>query len=183
MTREHSDKHCSRCAELERELAEVKERLDVFIGGETIDQGIEPQPSFAPSSTTLTEAERLSEKWLSASPLVSIKCELAGALLRDALHPTSTVAPSAILRTEGWIRLGERPLPEDTPVFACGVDTKGKPMVRLSHIRSHDHRWADTIAPLSRVDFWKPVTLPEPITLDEWREQFDISREQPKEKS
>lgn len=44
----------------------------------------------------MTEAERLSEKWLATSPVASIRVDLAGALLRDALHPTAASIPSAM---------------------------------------------------------------------------------------
>lgn len=42
----------------------------------------------------LIEAERLSKKWLAAHPHAMMVVEHAGAMLRDALHPTAASVPS-----------------------------------------------------------------------------------------
>lgn len=46
----------------------------------------------------LNEAERLSKKWLAAHPHAMMVVEHAGAMLRDALHPTAPSAPSPLAR-------------------------------------------------------------------------------------
>lgn len=44
----------------------------------------------------LIEAERLSKKWLAAHPHAMMVVEHAGAMLRDALHPTAASVPSPL---------------------------------------------------------------------------------------
>jgi hypothetical protein len=48
---------------------------------------IPPEPAAVP------EADRLARQWLSASPAAMMKVNLAGALLRDALHPVTAPKP------------------------------------------------------------------------------------------
>lgn len=64
----------------------------------------------------LNEAERLSKKWLAAHPHAMMVVEHAGAMLRDALHPTAPSAPSPLARRE----------PQSCDTW-CGDDACGPP--------------------------------------------------------
>ena len=54
-------------------------------------RGLEKRSALS-ATWTMSEAERLSKKWLSVTPIATINTNLAGALLRDALHPVGESA-------------------------------------------------------------------------------------------